>query len=85
MKNLKMTKNTTWLDKSGYTQQQQEEIYNETLSYVYDNASYVLDNLDYLPEYRVYFGNYTNSSNGGWITPNSDRFIQKVQEKEKDL
>ena len=55
---VKLMKNNNWLETAGYSLQDEERIYNEQLSDIYNNARWYLDNLDSLHEYRVSWQNY---------------------------
>ena len=62
---VKLHFNNTWLEESGYTNKEQEDLYEQSLNDVMDNTRWYLDNLDYISEYKVYFGNYYNKNKKG--------------------
>lgn len=51
--------NDSWLKNSGYSIEEEWEIYYYCLKDVYDNPRWYLDNLDRLPVFRVRFLNYS--------------------------
>lgn len=59
---LRMIPNCSWLKESGFTREQEIDIYNQQLQELYDDPSWYLANLDYMTEYRVSWGTYTTKN-----------------------
>ena len=57
-------KNNNWLDKNGYSKEEEERIYQYQLKDIIDNTRWYLDNLEYLCTYRLSYVCYTNKRKG---------------------
>ena len=61
----RICKTNNWLDKNGFTIDEEEKFYKEQLEAVFFDPRFFLDNLETFQEYRVSWGSYTKKS----ITP----------------
>ncbi len=50
--------NNNWLNIQGYTQKEEETIYDKQLRDIKENTRWYLDNLDYMCEYRLSWHRY---------------------------
>lgn len=50
---------SNYLNYSGFSKEEQSEIYEKQLNDIIENTRWYLDNLHYLVEYRVTYKNYT--------------------------
>jgi hypothetical protein len=55
---VKLHYNNTWLKESGYTEEEEAEIYQRNIQDILDNPRWYLDRVDYLNEYKVSWTNY---------------------------
>lgn len=50
---VRLSNNSNWLSESGYTIQEQHELYQQQLQELLDDPGYYLDHFEWWPEYRL--------------------------------
>lgn len=58
LKEKEICKTNNWLDKNGFTKEEEAKMYEEQLREVFFNPRHFLDNLDTFQEYRVSWHRY---------------------------